>query len=633
MCQTENAADAEFCRLCHAKLPPAPAQPAEEAGEAEPAAPGAMPDWLARLRSEVTGEPGPPQAPPLSGAGDDLDWLGAMPQVGGEEEGPPPGEVPEWLGESAAAASAASLAGDGVSEAEVPEWLAKIRAKAHSEGGGEALAEPPPMPEPPAPVPPTPPPPAEAPVPDSLGLPDWLLAARPDEAPTVPPPAEPERPAWLMGVTDDGSKELPRVPALVIDGAEGTPPQAPDIDLSSVSSQVPDWMTEARPPESAERPDLAPATLPAWLEAMRPVDTFRSVIEIESAEDQAVESAGPLAGLRGVLLAEPVVAMPRAPGTSAGRVDVNERQYAQAELLHRLIEEEQREARPRAAAKPRPSVLRWVVAAGLLLATGVPALLGFPAMELPAFAPRELAGLVGVVDAIPSDRPALVVFDYEAGATGEMEAVAGPLLSHLMARGIPIATLSTHPGGSVLAEHLMALEGARHNYVRGEDFVHLGYLPGGPAAVQLFAASPQQAVTSGFLEDEALSTVWDSQVLAGVHQLSDFSLLAVVTSGSEDARVWIEQSEPYLGDTPLVTAVSAGSEPLVRPYYESSEPKVNGILSGLTSAVAYEQRLGEVGLAHSRWSSYGMGLLAVEVFIVLGAFGGIAGGVLRGRRK
>jgi hypothetical protein len=640
MCQTENAADADFCRLCHAKLPEAPEIPAvpqagATAGEDLPAVRGEMPDWLARLRQEVTGEEGSAVSAPLSGAGDDLDWLGAMPQVGAEEEGPPAGEVPDWLGANAPGDTSSDEVPAG---ADVPEWLAKIRAKARGDEGEPSFEgdEAPEVEPPPLPVPPPAPDailPAEPEAPASLGLPDWLMAARPDEAPTVAAPNEPERPSWLMGVTDDGSGELPRVQALVFDG-EGAPPlPAPDIDLSSVSAQVPDWMGEGRPPEVADRSDLAPATLPAWLEAMRPVDTFRSVIEIESAEDAAVESAGPLAGLRGVLLAEPVVAMPHAPTGKSARLDVNERQYAQAELLHRLIEDEQREVRPRPAAKARPSVLRWVVAAALLLAVGVPGILGVPAMALPAFAPRDLAGLVGVVDDIPTDRPALIVFDYEAGATGEMEAVAGPFLSHLMERGVPIATLSTHVGGSVLAERLMALQGAGHNYVRGEDFVHLGYLPGGPAAVQLFAAAPRQAVTSGFLEEEALTTIWDSPVLAGVSQLSDFTLLAVITSGSEDARVWIEQSEPFLGEAPLVTVVSAGSEPLVRPYFESTDPKVNGIMSGLTSAVAYEQRLGEPGLAHSRWSSYGLGLLTVEVLLVLGAAGGITTGVVRSRRR
>jgi hypothetical protein len=207
------------------------------------------------------------------------------------------------------------------------------------------------------------------------------------------------------------------------------------------------------------------------------------------------------------------------------------------------------------------------------------------------------------------------------------------LIGQLMDRGIRIATLSTRPGGPALAEHLMALEGAAHNYVRGTDFVHLGYLPGGPAAVQLFVSDPRQAVTSGFLADPALATIWDSPVLAGVSQLSDFSMMAVVTSGSEEARVWVEQGKPHLGSSPLVTVVSAGAEPLVRPYYEATDPKVNGILSGLTAAVAYEQRLGRPGLAHSRWSAYGMGLLAAEILLVLGGFGSLTTGAVRGRRK
>jgi len=595
-----------------------------------------MPDWLARLREEVTGEPAPEGTAPAAGRGGDLEWLGAMPAVEGEEEGPPPGDVPEWIEGGPAEA--------GEEGGAVPEWLARIRERARGEGVMEDVAPPEAEPAPAAETPsmefgPLPPQPSTDQAPGSLGLPDWLLAAKPaDEAPAPSPPAEAEAPAWLRGVTDDGSQELPRVPALVFDGEGALPEPAPEIDLSSLSAQLPEWMGESRPAEPAERPDLAPATLPAWLEAMRPVDTFRSVIEFESSEDQVVESAGPLAGLRGVLMAEPVVAMPRAAAGEVTRLEVNERQYAQAELLHRLIEDERREARIRPAVRPRPSVLRWVVGAAMLLAVGLPAVTGLPGFALPAFAPQDLVRLAGdgvnpgLIDNVAPDRPVLLVFDYDAGATGEMESVAGPLLAHLMQRGIPIATLSTRPGGSVLAERLLAQEAAAYNYVRGQDFIHLGYLPGGPAAIQLFAASPRQAVSAGFLT-EGLPSVWDSPILAGVAGLSDFGLLAVVTSGSEEAREWIEQGDPYLGDSPLVVVVSAGAEPLVRPYYESTDPKVQGILSGLTSAVAYEQRLGKVGLAHARWGSYGGGLLAAEVFVALGAVAGIAGAVIRPRRR
>jgi hypothetical protein len=55
-------------------------------------------------------------------------------------------------------------------------------------------------------------------------------------------------------------------------------------------------------------------------------------------------------------------------------------------------------------------------------------------------------------------------------------------------------------------------------------------------------------------------------------------------------------------------------------------------LSGLASATSYEQRLGQPSLAHSRWSSYGLGLLTAEIFIVLGAFGGLTRAAIRSRR-
>lgn len=635
MCQTENEVGTQFCRLCHARLPEdLPVPPPGDEGEAVSDG-GQMPEWLSRLRQEVSGET-PSSPPPAKPPADDgLEWLGEMPEVVGEEEGPPPGEVPEWVGETPPQAE--------VEKGEVPEWLARIRAKARdSEGAPETEALPEPTVEPEALEPgeeaPPPRPPPAAPVTaaplepeqqDSLGLPEWLMGAAPKEAPQAS--AEPERPAWLEGVTSDESQELPRVPALVFDSEDASGPD--DIDLTDISSAIPDWMAEAGPAESKpDRPDLAPATLPAWLEAMRPVDTFRSVVEFDSSEDQAVEAAGPLAGLRGVLLAEPVVAMPRSPSGETTRLDVTEKQYAQADLLHRLVEEERQEARPRPVARRRPGVLRWIVGASLLLAVGLPAILGFPSFALPAFAPVDLASLVGLVETIPAESHALVVFDYEAGMTGEMEAVAGPLVSHLMERGLLMATLSTRPGGPALAERLMARVGATHNYIRGEDFVHIGYLPGGPAAVELFATAPEAAVPMGYLQDPEAGSVWESPVLSGVQALSDFALLVVITSGSDDARVWIEQAQPHLGGNPLVAVVSAGAEPLVRPYYESTEPKVAGILSGLTSATAYEQRLGRPSLAHSRWSSYGLGLLAAEVLIVLGAFGGLTTLALRLRR-
>ena len=436
------------------------------------------------------------------------------------------------------------------------------------------------------------------------------------------PPDEPGSPDWLEEIEDPSDEALPHVPALIAGEDDSAEVELGDLGL-------PDWLGEVEPLEDEPAaappgtgPDLAPATLPNWLEAMRPVETFRSVVEIDSEDDQAVESVGPLAGLSGVLLAEPVVAMPRTSSVGSMQLDVSERQYAQAELLHRLVAEEDQEATAKPKRTTRLAVFRWAIAAAVLVAVSLPIITGAPSFALPSLEPRELGALFELVEQLPADQPVLIVFDYEPGAAGELEAVSGALLDQMMARGLLLATMSTRTTGSALA--MLAVEPYvdRHGYVNGQGIVHLGYLSGGQTAVQLFAVNPRAAVLKGFaLPEEAQEAgliAWDLSSLGQVQALSDFSMVAVITADSESARVWAEQARPNMGDTPLVVVLSAGAEPLVRPYFESDDPKVGGILSGLPAAAAYELRNGRLGLAQERWDAFGTAMLAAEIVLLAG---------------
>ncbi len=477
------------------------------------------------------------------------------------------------------------------------------------------------------------------------------------EAATIPPSAAFEVPTPAAGAETAGTSdwlgdlgappeapatlepELPHVPALIHDAGEGGGlGPGGDIDLGAI--EVPDWLAEAGTASEQgaggeARPDLAPATLPAWLEAMRPVETFRSVVEITPEEEQAVEAAGPLAGLRGVLLAEPVVAMPRTASLGAGRLNVTERQYAQAELLRRLVEDEQREAPARTHVRLRPPILRWAVAALLVLAVALSVLSGSTAFPLPGVQPSELAPLMSLIGGLPTDRPALLVFDYEPGYSAEMNAVAGALITQLMTRGVPIATVSTRPTGPPLAEALIGQLAQQHGYVNGQNYVHLGYLSGGTPAVQLFAAAPRDSLLSGFAPagNEAVAAGWSSAVVANVQRLSDFGMVGIITAGADSARLWAEQASPWMGGRPLVMVLSAGTEPLVRPYYEALHPQVNGLLTGLPAAVAYEIHNAQPGEAQARWNGFGAGMLMVELILVAGAVYGLAVAVLRLRTR
>jgi hypothetical protein len=455
------------------------------------------------------------------------------------------------------------------------------------------------------------------------------------------------KPSWLSEGDDEGVlpsevDELPHVPALILEDDS----DFVDEDILSgavTASDMPSWLQdlgadiddEEMEEESVPAIELARANLPPWLEAMRPIETFHSKTEeIESVEEQITEAAGPLAGLKGVLLAEPVVAMPRSatPGVSA--LDITERHYLNTEILRQMVSEEELElARPEDISTPYP-IARWISAFLVVLAVSLPMLLGFPTFKEPRFAPRGLNTLLDVVNSSSTDQPVLMVFDYEPGYSAEMDTAAGALVENVLSRGQSIVTLSTRQTGSLLADRMILRIGSEYEIENGIDYVHLGYLSGGPTAIQLFASSPRESLTSGFRppEDDELGDGWTTPALNTVNQISDFSTIAIITSGTESARMWMEQLNPALDETPLIMVVTAGAEPIVRPYFESVSPQISGILTGLQAAVKYEVWNGRLGDASQRWNSFGMGMIAAELVLIAGLVYGFATWFLKQRK-
>jgi len=620
----------------------------EVPGDELPLRTGELPGMFAGKPSDARRESRPPMAEPPRPTGRLAEGKPARstdrlaPPAPGSEQAKPPARSTGRLSRLAAAAKEPpappppAVPPATSPEAEPPARstgrLARLAAAA-----AESAAPPPPA------LPPATPPFGFGGLEEETGLSSLIPAAEePPSQPTRPPvvlptTSETEKPAdaeagksdWLKELEQPASAPqapLPHAPALVLQEGESA-----DFDLGSVD--VPDWLTDAgaMPSEAAiasdARPDLAPATLPTWLEAMRPVGTFRSVVEILPEDEQAVESAGPLAGLRGVLMAEPVVALPRITGVGSTRLSISERQVAQADLLQKLVQDELRELPTVARGRARLPLLRWAIGGLLLLAVALPILLRLSVFALPTVEPIELGHLVDLVAGLPADRAVLLVFDYEPANAGELEVVVGPLLEDLMSKGYRLATVSTRPTGPPLAERLVRQRGAAYDYQNGEDYVHLGYLSGGVPAIQLFAADPRAAVLSGFAasvdSNGGLAAGWNSPLLEGVQSLSDFGTVAVITAGTETARAWIEQASPWLAGRPLVMVLSAGVEPMIRPYYEALIPQVNGLLSGEPAAVAYELRNGKAGPAVARWNPFSLGILVVEILLACGGVYGI----------
>jgi len=594
---------------------PAPAIESQET--IHPVGEDELPDWLASLGQEET-ESAPQQetAQPVDESAPE--WLSSLEKQSIEEGSQPTAEEPAAV-------------------EDLPDW-----SSAPQEESVEEFQEPLPTGE--------------------SDLPDWLsslgeadatqeedeLFATPSESPeTEQPVTQNEMPDWLSSMgeeTDELSAVTPDEPAVESEPTssfvddEGQPISTEDVE-SIFDMDMPDWLSDAEgvaeedeeAPVSAQADELDPGELPSWVQAMRPVESVISDTEGETIEEQPIEEQGPLAGLRGVLPAVPSVGPSRAPKAYAIKLQASAEQQANATLLERLLAEE---LHPKPVSTQKvvstQRILRWVITALVILVVGGTVFSGTQINQMPTSAPLETsAALTYIQSSLPTDAPVLLIFDYEAAFADELEATAAPLIDHMLTIKAPrLSLIASTPTGTGLAEHLMALEQDGHNYARNQQFINLGYLPGGAAGVLAFSANPMSTkplTTTG-------ENAWETPVLQGVSNLSDFAAIILLTNDIETARIWIEQTEPARGEARLLVVSSAQSGPMIQPYYQSGQ--VDGLVTGLGSSAPIERvNSGRPGVVRRYWDAYGFGLLTAVALITLGSLWSLFAGWQASRNK
>lgn len=513
---------------------------------------------------------------------------------------------------------------------------------------------------------------AENPIRDpEENLPEWLRTLRARKAgesqpaqPTDPgspseePPAE-EEPAWLAEIrkrhqgesAHEGSGDVeraltdtqPNPPARLekrrIQREEEAEPEAAapaepgvpewleldsdtEIEADEETSTESDELPAVTPAFSGGEQEISPGELPSWLQAIRPGGANFPNQDERSGEmlpGSEVEGAGPLAGLSGVLPAEPEIArIAKAPVFST-RLEITDSQYRHAAALRDLLANEAQPRQDHATTVARPArVLNAILAGALLVAALVPMFSGTqsaPRPELNAF--PESAEIFNAIDVLPADAPVLVAFEVEPALYGEMLPALTAVFSHLLEKQARLVFVSTQPTGPGLAERVLQEQFATTPAVTTGDYVNLGYLSGGMAALRSFSSAPRTAVIS--VADG--SNPWASPILQSVNALSDFGLVLIATSAGDDGRAWIEQASSEAPDGVLLIT-SAQAAPALRPYLSSSPVVARGMLAGLAGAAYYERLRASDGLGRAYWDSYSYGLGAAVLLILLGGLYG-----------
>lgn len=605
-------------------LQPAAAAPAPEpADESTPAwitSNEGVPDWLQPAESQPTEAAPEPSAEQAPG------WLNRVqPSPAAEPEAPaestvePPIETPDWLKSAPAqpavpqeetAAPAPAFPADDTG---LPDWLVSAKPVTAQPIGGT---------------------PAE-------GQPSSAVPAFSAEAPSQPVLSDESTSAGFLPFEGESMPEW----LSKIETEEVTPPRAPEQPVAPpaaaeaqpatvqpfLESNLPDWLEQVRAPEPAKEATPAEQAggasegeLPSWIQAMRPVEAVVPKTDQSAVEDHRTETIGPLAGLEGVLPIPPPLAEFRKPPAYSVKLHVPDNQRYRSSLMEELLVNETQPQTP-VVAKSLSSqkIMRWVVGGILLLAILGIILSGAIPSDLPGQFVPELVQAKDLINAMPSTGTALVVFDYAPALSGELEASASPVIDLLMNKKVSLAILSTTPMGPVLGQTVID-KLIRENQVYQSVYlskdpqgyytkqVNLGYLIGGPAALQSFALAPVKTATFAFDGIEA----WGLSPLQNIKALNNFSGVVVITDNPDTAKAWIEQVQPSLGKTPLIVVSSAQAAPLIRPYFDGGQ--VQGMVIGLSGGTYFEQLTQRMQTSRGYWNAYSGSVWVAFSLIILG---------------
>jgi len=369
---------------------------------------------------------------------------------------------------------------------------------------------------------------------------------------------------------------------------------------------------------------IAPGELPAWVQAMRPVDAGLPQALGSLSADKTLETRGALAGLQGVLPAAPNYAPSGKPKAHSIRLQASEEQLSHAALLEQILSAETSPVPIGSFAGVGTSrALRWVLAAILFAVLTLVLGMGIMVFPLPDSVNVPLAegGAVNIIQSIPENMPVLAIFDYEASRAGEVESVAVPIFDQLLMKHTRLTFISTTEMGALLAERLIT-----NDHLSGHqevEYVNLGYLPGAQLGIRAFADNPSAAAPYAFIQNQTFDytpvTAWDKPALQGVTSLPQFAVILLLTDDADSARAWIEQTQSARGtpSIPLVAVSSAQAEPMLQPYFASGQ--INGMISGLYGGAVFERRNGEKpGTAIAAWNAYSAGILLAIILIVGG---------------
>lgn len=210
----------------------------------------------------------------------------------------------------------------------------------------------------------------------------------------------------------------------------------------------------------------------------------------------------------------------------------------------------------------------------------------FP-FSLPLNVSEPTQKLYDYIDALPAGSTIMISFDYGPSSFPETEPMAAAVMKHCFDTGIKVIGVTLELDAVPLADRVMQQVATEKGAVYGEDYVLLGYRPGGSFVILGMGAE----IASVFDSDFSETPIAEISMMQNITNYDQISLLLNLAAGSS-VEVWITYGHTKF-DLKIAAGVTGVIVSQMYPYLQTGQ--LVGLLSGFRGAGEYEKLINVPG--------------------------------------
>ncbi len=202
-------------------------------------------------------------------------------------------------------------------------------------------------------------------------------------------------------------------------------------------------------------------------------------------------------------------------------------------------------------------------------------------VSFPITVSEPTRNIYNFIDALPPRSVVLIAFDYGPSSLAELEPMAVAVLRHCFKKKIRVIGMTLFNVGTTLGDETMREVAGEMGAVYGEDYVFLGFRPGG---VQVLLGMGN-AISGIYETDYTRKPLSEIPMMADIRNYEQINLVLDLASSSTP-EAWITYTNTRYNQQ-IAVGVTGVIVSQMYPYLQTKQ--LIGLMPGLLGAAEYEK--------------------------------------------